>query len=111
MGDQLGGHRTVPRRFGERVAVAAVREQPGLVLDLHHHDRAVGVGIHEVTDERFERLGVGLEQLGAEDGEDRLGRRTLVAERLHPLRLDHDAREPLAGCCAPRWAHRWMPRS
>ena len=36
-----------------------VRKQPRLVLDLHHHDRAVGVGIDQVADQRLESLGIG----------------------------------------------------
>ena len=99
--DQLGRHRVVPRRLGQLVAVAAVREQTRLVLDLHHHDRAVGIGIHEVPDERLEGLRVGLAQLRAEDREHRLRGRSLVAEGLHALRFDHDAREPFRVAAHP----------
>ena len=92
--DQLGRHGCVPRRLCQRIAIAAVGEQTGLVLDLHHRDRAVRIGIDEVADQRLERRGVGLAQLRAEDRENRLRGRALIAEGLHALRFDHDAREP-----------------
>src|ERR1700694_3832259 len=60
---QVVWSRTSPCRFRHRRAVPAVTQNADLVLNLHHDDRMLGIDILDVTHQRSEGPGVGLDRI------------------------------------------------
>src|SRR4051812_31937778 len=60
---QVGWSRPSPCRFRHRRTVPAVTQTADLVLNLHHDNRMLRIDILDVTHQRSERPGVGLNRI------------------------------------------------